>query len=243
MVMFNRYIIAMALLAWSNLTLASDADDKKALFESIMPGVKIESVKLLDNTNLYETVINGNVLYFSADGRYVFQGDVIALQTRENLTEAKRTDLRKETLSNLDESQMIVYQPKNPKHTLTVFTDIDCGYCRLLHQQIKDYNDLGIAIRYMAFPRGGIDSESYDKAHAVWCAKDRQQALTDAKNGKEVKSEQCNSPVKDQYELGKRLGVNGTPALFLENGELLPGYVPPKRLKQILDERDAESKL
>jgi thiol:disulfide interchange protein DsbC len=242
MVMFNRYIITLALLAWSNLTLASDADDKKAIFESIMPGVKIESVKQVDNTSLYETVINGNVLYFSADGRYVFQGDVISIQTRENLTEAKRTDLRKDTFLKLDEKQMIVYPAKNTKHTLTVFTDIDCGYCRLLHQQIKDYNDLGITIRYMAFPRAGIDSESYDKAEAVWCAKDRQQALTDAKNGKDVDSKPCNSPIKDQYEIGKRVGVTGTPALFLENGELLPGYVPPKRLKQILDELDAKAK-
>ena len=132
---------------------------------------------------------------------------------------------------------MIIYEPKKTEHTLTVFTDIDCGYCRKLHQQIAEYNALGIRIRYMAFPRAGIDSESYNKTVDVWCAKDRKQALTDAKNGKEVTSESCNSPIQAQYELGRRLGVTGTPALFLESGEMLPGYVPPKRLKEILDQQ------
>ena len=103
------------------------------------------------------------------------------------------------------------------------------------------YNDLGIRIRYMAFPRAGVDSEAYDKAEDVWCSDDRKQAMTDAKNGKEVDSDSCITPVQAQYEMGRRLGVNGTPALFLETGEMLPGYVPPKRLKQILDERASQS--
>ncbi len=241
--MFKRHILSIAVLLWTSMAFASDSDDKKALFESIMPGVKIDSVTKLDNTGLYETIINGEIIYFSADGRYVFQGDVISLETRKNVTEAKRTDMRKQTLANLDESDMIVYEPKKTKYTLTVFTDIDCGYCRKLHQQINEYNDLGIRIRYMAFPRTGIDSASYDKAVEVWCAKDRHQALTDAKNGKEVTSEICDAPVRAEYEIGRRLGVNGTPALFLESGEVLPGYVPPERLKQLLDERAAKAKL
>ncbi|MDT8370422.1 MAG: DsbC family protein [Gammaproteobacteria bacterium] len=235
--MFKRQVVTIAILLWSSITLAADSDDKKALFESIMPGVKIDSVTKLDNTSLYETIINGEIIYFSADGRYVFQGDVISLETRQNVTEAKRIDVRKQTLASLNEDDMIIYEPKKTEHTLTVFTDIDCGYCRKLHQQMNDYNELGIRIRYMAFPRGGIDSVSYDKAVEVWCANDRHQAMTDAKNDKKVRSEICNSPVKDQYEIGRRLGVTGTPALYLDSGELLPGYVPPKRLKQLLDER------
>ncbi|MDF1587799.1 MAG: DsbC family protein [Gammaproteobacteria bacterium] len=235
--MFKRQVVTIAILLWSSITLAADSDDKKALFESIMPGVKIDSVTKLDNTSLYETIINGEIIYFSADGRYVFQGDVISLETRQNVTEAKRIDVRKQTLASLNEDDMIIYEPKKTEYTLTVFTDIDCGYCRKLHQQMNDYNELGIRIRYMAFPRGGIDSVSYDKAVEVWCANDRHQAMTDAKNDKKVRSEICNSPVKDQYEIGRRLGVTGTPALYLDSGELLPGYVPPKRLKQLLDER------
>ncbi|MBE0438867.1 MAG: DsbC family protein, partial [Gammaproteobacteria bacterium] len=171
--MFKRQVVTIAMLLWSSISLAADSDDKKTLFESIMPGVKIDSVTKLDNTSLYETIINGEIIYFSADGRYVFQGDVISLETRQNITEAKRIDVRKQTLASLNEDDMIVYEPKKTEHTLTVFTDIDCGYCRKLHQQMSDYTDLGIRIRYMAFPRGGIDSVSYDKAVEVWCANDR----------------------------------------------------------------------
>lgn len=237
--MFKRYIAGLLILVTSSVVSASDNEDKKALFESILPGVSIDSVTKLDNTNLYETVINGDVVYFSADGRYVFQGDVIEMESRENLTEAKRTDLRQSILAGLDEKDMIIYEPKKTEYTLTVFTDIDCGYCRKLHQEMKEYNDLGIRIRYMAFPRAGIDSESYDKAVNVWCSKDREQALTDAKAGLDVQAETCDAPVRSQYEIGHKLGVNGTPALFLENGQLLPGYVPPKRLKELLDDRAA----
>ena len=132
---------------------------------------------------------------------------------------------------------MIVFEPEKIEHTITVFTDIDCGYCRKLHQQMDGYNDLGIRIRYMAFPRAGIDSASFDKAADVWCAKDRHQAMDDAKDGIKVSAKSCDNPVKAQYELGRKIGVKGTPALFLESGQMLPGYVPPKRLKQLLDEQ------
>lgn len=235
--MLKRFYLWLPMLAWMGLAHASDITDMKEKLATIMPGVTIESIQAVDNTGLFEAVINGEVIYFTKDARYVFQGDVIALETRQNLTELKRVDLRKQALASVDEADMIIYDPKKIEHTLTVFTDIDCGYCRKLHQEMAAYNDLGIRVRYMAFPRAGIDSESYEKAVDVWCAKDRKQALTDAKNGKEVDSESCNSPVKAQYELGRRLGVTGTPALFLESGEMLPGYVPPKRLKKILDEQ------
>ncbi|HDY84143.1 hypothetical protein LCGC14_0571800 [marine sediment metagenome] len=233
--MLKRLYLWLPMLAWVGLAQASEINDIKEKLAVIMPDVKVESIQPLDNTGMYEAVINGEIIYFSKDARYVFQGDVIELEKRQNVTELKRLELRKQILASVDEADMIIYEPKKTEHTLTVFTDIDCGYCRKLHQQMAEYNALGIRIRYMAFPRTGIDSASYDEAVNVWCAKDRKQALTDAKSGKTVKSESCNAPVKAQYELGRRLGVTGTPALFLESGELLPGYVPPKRLKEILD--------
>ncbi len=235
--MLKRLYLWLPMLAWMSLTQASDITDIKEKLATIMPGVAIESIQALDNTGLFEAVINGEIIYFTEDVRYVFQGDVIALESRQNITELKRVTLRQQALASVDESEMIIYDPKKTEHTLTVFTDIDCGYCRKLHQEMAAYNALGIRIRYMAFPRAGLDSESYEKAVDVWCAKDRKQAMTDAKNGKDVDSESCNSPIKAQYELGQRLGVTGTPALFLESGQMLPGYVPPKRLKKILDEQ------
>ena len=236
--MLKQHYLWLVLLTWMGVAFADDTDMKSKL-EAIMPGVVIDSVQPLANTGLYEAVIKGEIIYFSADARYVFQGDVIALETRENITENKRVSLRQRTLASLNEADMIVYEPKKVEYTLTVFTDIDCGYCRKLHQQMAAYNDLGIRIRYMAFPRAGIDSESFDKATDVWCAKDRQQAMTDAKNGKDVDSESCNAPIQAQYEIGRNLGVNGTPALFLESGEMIPGYVAPKRLKKLLDDKTA----
>jgi len=234
--MLKQVYLWLPLLAWMGMAQADDAEIKSKL-EALMPGITVESIQAVDNTGLLETVINGEIVYFSQDLHYVFQGDVIELETRENLTENKRTTMRKDTLASLDESDLIIYEPKNTQHKLTVFTDIDCGYCRKLHRQMDKYNELGIRIRYMAFPRAGVDSEAFEKAEEVWCAEDRKQAMTDAKNGQSVEAESCNSPVKAHYQLGRRLGVSGTPALFLDNGEMLPGYIPPQQLKNILNER------
>ena len=132
---------------------------------------------------------------------------------------------------------MIVFSPKEVKHTISVFTDIDCGYCRKLHNEMHKYNELGIKVRYLAYPRSGPGTPSFIKAENVWCADDRQQALTDAKNGKEVKSKACDNPVKQEFLIGTQVGVTGTPAIFLENGQLLPGYFPAERLIKILEQK------
>lgn len=233
--MLKRYLVLLPILAWVGLTHADAA--LKAKLEALLPGMIVESMTPLDGSDLYEAIVDGQVVYFSKDARYVFQGDVIALASRQNITELKRADIKKQVLAGLNEDDMIVFAPKNTQHTLTVFTDIDCGYCRKLHQQMSEYNDLGIKIRYMAFPRSGPDSESFNKAVSVWCAENRQQAMTDSKLGDNVANTTCDNPVAAHFEAGRRLGVEGTPALFLESGELLPGYIPPKRLKAILDDK------
>lgn len=235
--MLKKCTLWLTLLLLTSVASAADTEAMKAKLEALIP-VTVDSIKPLDDTGLYEVVVNGSdILYFSEDLRYGFQGSVIALETGTNITEGKKTGLRKNILASLDESELIVYEPEKAEHTITVFTDIDCGYCRKLHNQMAEYNALGIRIRYMAFPRTGIDSESFDKAEDVWCSEDRKQAMTDAKNGQQVNSKHCESPVAAQYELGGKLGVRGTPALFLESGESLPGYIPPKRLRQILDQQ------
>ena len=235
--MLKNKSVWLGLFIWCGIASADNDVITKAL-KDVMPDASIESIEPLNKTGLYEVVVDGNIVYLSADGAYLFQGDVIELSDRENITEIKRVSLRKNALDVLNEADMIVYEPKKTDYTLTVFTDIDCGYCRKLHNEMAEYNALGIRIRYMAFPRAGIDSEAFEKAEAVWCAKDRQQAMTDAKNGRDVDSKECKSPVQAQYELGRRLGVNGTPALFLDSGEMLPGYIPPTRLKKILDSKN-----
>ena len=152
------------------------------------------------------------------------------------LTETAQTKIRKDLLAGIDTSKQITFAPENPDYDLTVFTDLDCGYCRKLHSQIQAYNDNGIAIHYMAFPRAGIGSHSYEKAVSVWCADDQKAALTLAKQGAEPDPEQCDNPVADQYQLGIALGVTGTPALLTSDGTLIPGYMAPEKLRARLDQ-------
>ena len=133
---------------------------------------------------------------------------------------------------------MIVFAPEGkPSYTITVFTDIDCGYCRKLHGEMAGYNAEGIKVQYLFYPRAGEGSPSFAKAVSVWCADDRRTALTDAKAGKSIPDKTCPNPVKEHLELGEKMGVSGTPAIVLENGEMVPGYIPPKRLAAMLKEK------
>lgn len=233
--MLKHFYLYISLLATMSLAQADVVLKDK--LEALLPGMIVQSLEPLENTGLYEALVDGEIIYFSKDGRYVFQGDIIDIESRQNITENKRIGLKKEVLASFNEADMIIFEPEKTNHTLTVFTDIDCGYCRKLHQQMSEYNALGIKVRYMAFPRSGIDSESFDKAVNVWCADDRKQAMTDSKSGANIKVNKCVNPIKNHFEAGRRLGVTGTPALFLESGQLLPGYIPPMRLKKILDEQ------
>ncbi len=185
---------------------------------------------------LYEVTYGPKLYYVSLDGRYLFTGELYDLKSRTNLTEQNRAGARLKALSAIDESSMIVYKAKGEeKHVVTVFTDIDCGYCRKLHSGMAKMNELGITVRYMAFPRAGINSPSYDKAVSVWCAKDRNKAMDVAKSGKNPEPATCDAPVKEHYAMGQMLGVTGTPALVLQDGTLMPGYLPPQQLSMALD--------
>lgn len=236
-----KHLFLIIPLLFSGISLAEEVDKLKQQLEQTLPGVTIDGLKKVDNTQFYEGVINGEILYFSADGRYVFQGELVSLESRTNLTEQRRVSMRKDIIDGLDEKDMIIFEPEKTAHTLTVFTDIDCVYCRKMHSEIEQYQDLGIRIRYMAYPRGGIGSESYDDAVTVWCNEDRRDAMTRAKAGEELEAKTCDNPVKAEFETGQKLGVQGTPALFMENGQMLPGYVPAERLKEILEQTSGQS--
>ncbi|MDS4029631.1 MAG: DsbC family protein [Candidatus Contendobacter sp.] len=205
--------------------------------QEALNGEKPDSVAPTAIPGLYEVVLGGQVLYLSEDGRFAVQGDMVDLGSRANLTENRRGELRGKAIAAVGESNMVVFAPEGPvKHTVTIFTDIDCGYCRKMHSQIADYNKEGIKIRYLMFPREGIGSESYHKAVSIWCANNRQEAMTKAKRGESIEPKTCDNPVQAQYELGDKLGVRGTPSMVLESGEMLPGYVPPAQLARLLAE-------
>ncbi len=187
---------------------------------------------------LKEVVYGTDVYYITPDGRYLVSGSMFDLASQNNLTEQRLSGLRQDILKGVDESSMIVFKADGKqKHMITVFTDIDCVYCRKLHSGMAQMNKLGITVRYMAYPRAGIGSPSYDKAVSVWCAEDRNKAMNEAKNDGKVVPKKCENPVAQEYKLGQKLGVNGTPAILLEDGHLMPGYAPPERLFALLENK------
>lgn len=234
------FMLLAALLILPILAVAEDSVDINKRLAELLPDQKPDSIGLSPIPGYFEVTYGTMIFYISKDGRYMLQGDVVDLSAEKNLTEDKRGQSRLKMLNAVPVENMIVFEPKQAKHTITVFTDIDCGYCRKMHSEIAQYNQLGIKVRYLAFPRTGIDSPSYDKAVSVWCAKDRNQAMTDAKADKPIEAKTCPNPVKQEFEIGKKVGVTGTPTLVLEDGSLMPGYVPPDRLLQMLDERGSK---
>lgn len=231
---------ATALFAVSFAVCADDTIDATlaARLRTVLPDAAITSVKPAPIAGLYEVMLGPTVLYMTPDAKYVFKGDVIDLDGRVNLTDQRRTQARVEAFHQVADSSAITFAATGgkKKHSIYVFTDIDCGYCRKMHQQIKALNDGGVTVNYLAFPRTGLDSESYDKAVAVWCAADPKVALTDAKLGKRIKSAKCDDPVAKHFHLGEAMGVRGTPAVYSEAGEELGGYIPAKELLDILEQ-------
>lgn len=200
-------------------------------FKTVNP----KNISLSPIPGLYQVAMPPRFFYVSANGQYVVDGDLIDMKTKQNITQNPRNKSLSAAINAMGEDSMIVFGKDTLKHTVTVFTDIDCTYCRKLHNEVKNYNNLGIRIRYMAYPRAGIGSGAFNKAEAVWCSKDKAKAMTQAKNGVNVKSEKCNSPVAQHYALGNMIGIRGTPALVLEDGTVVPGYIPAKRLSEALD--------
>jgi thiol:disulfide interchange protein DsbC len=213
----------------------AEARIRQAL-NSKFPQAKITRIEKTPIEGVYEVELPPHIIYMSQDAKYVLNGELIDLQADRNITQEKLAKTRIAEINKLGEDSMIVFAPKHPKYTVSVFTDLDCGYCRKLHSEIDEYNKLGIKVRYLAYPRAGPGSASFKKAEQVWCAKDRKQALTDAKQGKPVKSKECQNPVKAHFITGTKVGVRGTPAIFLENGQMLPGYYPADRLLKILQQ-------
>lgn len=178
-----------------------------------------------------------DIVYMSQDGKYVLTGDLYRVANHEDLTEVRRRELRRSLIDSVPESQMVVFSPAHPKYTVTVFTDVDCVYCRALHGQIADYNQLGIKVRYMFFPRTGPNTSSWYKAEQVWCSSDRRDALTRAKLGEPLSAKICpNNPVAREYALGEAVGIDGTPGIIASNGTIVGGYLtPPALLKALQD--------
>ena len=229
-------VLTAGSLIISSTAFAKSTPELDLALAKLMPGTQPTSIDETAVPGLYEVSYGSTVLYFNKDATIMFRGDLIDVNTRENLTEKKRGEARSALLKSMDESKMIVYPAKNEKTKVIVFTDIDCPYCVKLHREMADYNAEGITIQYMAYPRAGIPSSSYTKAVNVWCSDNPQKAMGDAKEKLDIPEKTCDNPVAQQFQLGQALGVSGTPSLFLEDGTSLPGYVPAKRLSQVIQQ-------
>jgi thiol:disulfide interchange protein DsbC len=240
----KKLMLASAMLCTSMSALANgvavtlDANDPIVTKFAAL-GVTVKQINPTPVAGLKELITNKGVLYTSPDGQYLMQGQLIDLDNRSNLTEQALNDVRKVGLSEYEDS-MIVYKAPNEKHSITVFTDISCGYCRKLHRELDDLLEAGITVKYLAFPRGGLQGSGYNDLMNVWCARDQQEALTEAKSGEDPKViAGCNAPVAEHYQLGQSFGISGTPAIILEDGTMIPGYKPAAELSAVLNAHKA----
>jgi thiol:disulfide interchange protein DsbC len=211
-------------------------DARVALLKLLPAGSKLEDLRASPIPGIYEFMQGADVSYLTADGKYFLDGNVYDMNSRQNLTEERRTHARLAMISAIPESEMLIFAPKNPQYTITVFTDVDCQYCRKLHSEMAELNKLGVRVRYMFYPRTGPNTESWKKAEVVWCSANRNEALTRAKTGAALDmniSKNCDaSPVAREYALGQSIGVRGTPAILTERGDYIAGYMPPRELVQ-----------
>lgn len=209
--------------------------EARAAVGAMLPQARIESITPATAAGWYEVVAQGQVLYVSADGTHLMAGDLWQVGQRVNLTAQRKDGLRREALAAVGGERRIVFPADAPRHRVTVLTDFDCGYCQRLHQDIAQYNARGISVEYLLYPRGGLGSASYDKAVAVWCAADRKQAFTLAKQGTAPPPASCPTPIADNYSLVERIGgIVGTPAVIDATGAMT-GYQTPEQLVARLD--------
>ncbi len=208
------------------------------LLERIIPEVPPDSIRPAAVDGFFEVSYDNDILYISADGRFLLRGDLYDMRTQANLTESRRAAFRLGLVNALKAEDLVVFAPKGRKarHVVYVFTDIDCNFCRQLQREMRQYNELGIEVRYLAYPRSGPDTPSYHKIVSVWCADDQLDAMARAKAGESIPAKTCPNPVLEHMQIAARVGVRGTPTFVLEDGTTLPGYVPPARLAEYLNE-------
>jgi thiol:disulfide interchange protein DsbC len=236
MKMFMAALAASLLLFSAAAPAESLSDDElKKRISSVLGQLEIKSVKTTPIPGIKEVIVGSDVIYATDDGKHLMQGSIYNIENGiVDVTEASRSALRNELMAGVTDEQTVSFGKEDLEDTITVFTDIDCPYCVKLHNEMDQYNAAGIRVRYLFFPRAGIGSPSFAKAISVWCSDDRKDALTMAKNGAPVDPRTCDNPVQDHYDLGREVGVTGTPAIMLENGELLPGYIPADKLKTLI---------
>ncbi|WP_052501552.1 DsbC family protein [Thiomicrospira microaerophila] len=197
----------------------------------VIPSAPSAQITKSQVDGLYQVVLGPNVIYITADAQYLFNGNLIDLNTRDNLTEIAKDQARAQALAEIDAATMISFKAKGEeKRTITIFTDIDCPFCKRFHNEVEELNKNGITVRYLAFPRSGPNTPSYHKMVSVWCDKDPVKAMDDAKNGLDPKNQRCENPVQMHMMHAQQFGITGTPTMIVDDGSMIPGYVEAKEL-------------
>ena len=240
----NIFTFFIILIFSAGCSASSSADIKeieavKRKLTDILPNeINLISIQETDLNGFFEVNFEGiEPLYVSSDGNYLVSGDIYLI-TKDGLvnkSEARRDYQRKTLIKRLNESELITFEPRQINHNIFVFTDVDCGYCRQFHNQIDDYLELGIKVNYLAYPRAGIGSDSFNKISSAWCNEDPNFSLTLLKQGKDIETKLCeDNPVEKHFNLGNTIGVQGTPSIITDEGKMIPGYLPPQDLLNIL---------
>lgn len=241
--MFFRFLSVGLLCCSAAVSVAGDVSEQvdkdiRSQLGASLPALNITSIEKTPFSGLFEvSSTSDQPLLVSADGKYIIAGEVYQLDGHKitNLTEQKREVGRAATMAAIPEGEKLSFIPKGEtKATITVFTDIDCGYCRKLHKEVPKLNAMGVRVDYLGYPRAGVGSNSYDKLVSAWCADDPMDAMTKAKNGKTIPAKNCENPIARHLQVGQKVGVNGTPAIVLDSGKLLPGYAPADALAKEL---------
>lgn len=221
------FIALTVLLAPFSAVWADEAEIEhiEKMLSERLPDVQITNIQASPVKGVYELVSDGQIYYVSADGAYIFDGDLIDMAERRNLTSARKGNLHLELINSVDEAEMLVYETPEPsERSITVFTDVSCGYCRKLHAELDQLLDGGVRVRYLMFPRAGIGSQAHKDLESVWCAENPQEAMTVAKSGGSVDPASCSNPIDSHVALAEKVGLRGTPLIYLDNGQMIPGY-------------------
>lgn len=223
------WLLSLLAASVSGFSHADDAAIKQSLAKLGVQGSDIQAAPV---AGMKTVLTDSGVLYVTEDGKHVIQGPLYDVSGAQPINVTNQLLVGK---LNALEKEMIIYKAPKEQHVITVFTDITCGYCHKLHEEMSDYNALGITVRYLAFPRQGLKSQAESDMKSIWCAKDRNKAFDAAMKGGDVAPASCDINLANHYNLGVQLGVQGTPAIVLSNGSMIPGYQGPKEMKQMLD--------
>ena len=228
-----KTMLCLTFLLQASFALSSAEDTIQENVKKNLPHYVIKSIQLHEKSGLYTVELaNGPALYATSNGEYFLVGDLYRIEASGLINETEEAKLAQ--IEDLPTDEMVVFAAENEKAHISVFTDITCGYCRMLHTEIEQLNDLGITVRYLAYPRAGIDSEPYEQMVNIWCSDSPKNWMTKAKEGQRVPDNKCENPVAQHYSIGQSIGVRGTPTLVLSTGKLIPGYLPADKLAEEL---------